>query len=302
MYSQNKTNISTTQSLDEINFATEAIKNADRILIGIGSGISAAGGLSYTDPELAKRWYPEYFSLGKHSISEIMGDFWPTTISDKNAVAYWGFWAQHIHHIRYEAKALQPYQDLFDIVRDKDYFLCSTNVDGQLEKAGFDKRKIFAPQGDYALFQCEKPCSQDVYDNKAMIDTMLENMVSPLDISKQDIPHCPRCGRFLIPNLRCDFRFVGKPHMENLKAYQEFLDKSEDNKLVLLELGVGFNTPGIIRLPFERITAEYANANLIRVNFEDASVNPIIQNRSISIMEDIQQVLLNIRDKIAGSE
>lgn len=299
MYSQNKTNISTKQFLDEINDAAEAIKNADRILIGIGAGMTAAGGLSYSDPELAKKWYPEYYSLGKHSISEIMGDFWPTMLNAKNATAFWGFWAQHIHHIRYKAKALQPYRDLFEIVREKDYFLCSTNVDGQLEKAGFDKRKIFAPQGDYALFQCEKPCSQDVYDNKAMIDTMLENMVSPLDINEQDTPHCLRCGRFLIPNLRCDYRFVEKPHMENLQAYQEFLDKSEDNKLVLLELGVGFNTPGIIRLPFERITADAANAKLIRINFEDANVNPNIQSRSISIREDIQQVLLSIRNKIS---
>ena len=302
MYSQNKTNESTKPYLNEISDAAEAIKNADHILIGIGAGMSASGGLNYSDPELAKKWYPEYFSLGKHSISEIMGDFWPTTINDKNAVAYWGFWAQHICHIRYEAKVLQPYQDLFEIVSKKDYFICSTNVDGQLEKAGFDKRKIFAPQGNYAFFQCEKPCTQDVYENKFMIDTMLENMVSPLHIRKQDIPHCPRCGRFLIPNLRCDYRFVEKPHMENLRTYQEFLDKSEDKNPVLLELGVGFNTPGIIRMPFERITAEFADAKLIRINFEDANVNPIIQNRSISIREDIQQVLMSIRDKISGAE
>lgn len=284
---------------DELHHTAEAVRSADRVLIGIGSGMSAAGGLSYSDPALAKKWYPEYYAQGKRSIVDIMGGFWPTTINEKNATAFWGFWAQHIHHIRYETKALQPYLDLLEIVKNKDYFICSTNVDGQLKKAGFDKSKIFAPQGDYALFQCEKPCSQDVYDNKAMINTMIENMVSPFEIRTEDIPHCPRCGELLIPNLRCDYTFVEKPHMKNITDYQQFLDTSIDKSLVMLELGVGFNTPGIIRYPFEQIALNYPIVNLIRVNNTAATVSSDLGDKAIGIEQDLGVFLHNLRLKSA---
>ncbi len=181
MFSQNETSICTDDYSDKVHAVANTIKNAERLIIGIGSGMTSAGGLNYTDPTLAAKWYPEYFSVGHKSITEIMGHFWPTTINKRSAAAFWGFWAKHVYHIRYEPEALQPYRDLRSIVADKEHFICSTNVDGQLEKAGFDKANIFAPQGDYALFQCEKPCSQDVYDNKHIIEAMLDNMPSPLD-------------------------------------------------------------------------------------------------------------------------
>jgi NAD-dependent SIR2 family protein deacetylase len=256
--------------------------------------MTSAGGVCYTDPMLAARWYPEYYSMGRKSIAEIMGDFWPTTINKRNAAAFWGFWAKHIHHIRYEPKALQPYQDLRGIVGDKEHFICSTNVDGQLEKAGFDKANIFAPQGDYALFQCEKPCSQDVYNNRAMVDAMLENILSPLEVRQEDIPRCPRCGRFLIPNLRCDYRFVEKPHLHNMKSYEAFIKDSQHKRLVLLELGVGFNTPVIIRYPFERIAESYPSAILVRINDRAAGVPREIEDRAMRIQGDLLTVMREI--------
>lgn len=292
---QNGTNASTINCLDDIHRAAAAIKSADRIVIGIGSGMTAAGGLCYTDPTLAKNWYPEYSAMGKNSIIEIMSGFWPTMIDKKNAAMFWGFWARHIWHIRYEAEALQPYTDLFGIVKDKDYFVCSTNVDGQLEKAGFAKEKIFAPQGDYALFQCEKPCSQDVYLNNEMIDAMLGNMTSPFEIRQEDIPRCPRCGRFLVPNLRCDYSFVEKPHLENMKQYEDFLNDAQDKKLVLLELGVGFNTPFIIRYPFEQMTKLFADTMLVRVNDRAAGVQQDIEDKAVCIQGDLLAVMQGIR-------
>lgn len=299
MYSQNGTNEYIGDYSNSIRAVADNIKNAERLVIGIGSGMTSAGGLNYANPALAAKWYPEYYALGRKSIAEIMSNFWPTTINKRNAAAFWGFWVKHIYHIRYEPGALQPYQDLRDIVGGKEHFVCSTNVDGQLEKAGFDKANIFAPQGDYALFQCEKPCSQDVYDNRSMIETMLEKMPSPLEIRQEDIPRCPRCGRFLVPNLRCDYSFVEKPHIHNMKSYEDFVGDSRGKRLVLLELGVGFNTPVIIRYPFERIAASYPGAMLVRINDRAAGVPREIEDRAIGIQGDLLKVIRKVMVAIA---
>ena len=294
MFSQTKTKESMNHYWDSIRQATNLIQNANHILVGVGSGATAAGGLCYTDPALAEKWYPEYFGMGKKSIIDIMSDFWPTTLNDKNATAFWGFWAKHIYHIRYEAEALQPYIDLFQILKDKQHFICSTNVDGQLEKTGFSKEIIFAPQGEYALFQCSKPCTQEVYQNKPMIDTMLANMVSPFEIHTTDIPRCPNCGGYLIPNLRCDYAFVEKPHMQNANKYKVFLSEVSENNLVLLELGVGINTPGIIRYPFERIAAQYPKASLVRINISSTALPKEIEEKSVGIENDVGKILRDI--------
>lgn len=294
MFSLNRMSEYTENYLHEIHTVADAIKHADRVVAGIGSGMTSAGGLCYTDPALAEKWYPEYFSMGKKSIIEIMGGFWPTTLNKRNAAAFWGFWVQHIFHIRYEPNALQIYQDLYNLLKGKDIFTCSTNVDGQLEKAGFEKSKIFAPQGDYALFQCEKPCSQTVYENKAMIETMLKNMVSPFEVRQEDIPCCPRCGSFLVPNLRCDHRFVEKPHLQNMESYEAFMNGAHNKKTVLLELGVGFNTPTIIRYPFEQVTRLFPYATLIRINDRAAGVPHEIEGKAISIQADLQHVIRSI--------
>jgi len=295
---RNKMKSSTADYWDNIQKSADCIANAEKLIIGAGAGLTASGGLNYSDPSLAEKWYPEYFEQGKKSIIEIMSDFWVTTIKKENAAFFWGFWARHIWHIRYEPEALKPYLDLFSIANGKDYFICSTNVDGQLEKAGFDKSLIFAPQGDYALFQCSKPCSQDVYYNNKMITTMLENMVSPFAICSDDIPYCPKCGSCLMPNLRCDDTFVETPHIKNVDIYKTFIQNAFECKIVLLELGVGFNTPVIIRYPFEAITLQYPNAKLIRVNIADDAVSEKINNKSIFIQEDIGKVLADILCKL----
>ena len=294
MFSRNKTSESTISYCDSVKAAADAIKTAKHIVIGIGAGMTAAGGLNYSDPALAKKWYPEYYAMGKKSIIDIMSGFWPTSINKQNAAAFWGFWAKHIYHIRYEPEALTPYIDLFRIVGGKNHFICSTNVDGQLEKAGFEDSCIFAPQGDYALLQCEKPCSNDVYTNKEIVDAMFSNMASPLEIRKEDIPFCPRCGSFLMPNLRCDSRYVEKSHMRNAKPYERFLFEAVETESVLLELGVGYNTPGIIRFPFESITENYPSVTLIRVNLSDAAVPDRIADRAVSIKDDVGKALSDI--------
>jgi len=284
-------NASTEDYWDNIKRASSALKEADFILAGVGSGMTAAGGLSYTDPVLAEKWYPEYFAMGKKSIIEIMCGFWPNAIDESNAAAFWGFWARHILHIRYEPEALRPYLDLFRLIGNKLHFVCSTNVDGQLEKTGFDKNRIYAPQGDYALFQCAVPCCQEVFDNKKQVDAILDNMASLFEVKTNFIPCCPHCGDYLLPNLRCDSNFVEAPHLRNAEIYEQFLSNSHGKKLVLLELGVGFNTPGIIRYPFEMVTMKFPHAHLIRINITNAVVSSGIKNKSISLQVDLGKAL-----------
>ncbi len=271
------------------------IKNADAVVVGVGSGLTASGGLCYTTPELAEKWYPEYYAQGKRSIIDIMGAYWPNMITGSNATRYWGFWARHIWHIRYEPDVLPPYADLFNLISEKEHFIITTNVDGQLEKARFSKDKIFAPQGDYALLQCSKHCCDAVFYNRGMVESMIEHMPNRFEIRQEDIPKCPGCGAFLMPNLRCDFNFVEAPHIGNMNDYENFINSRQDKCLVFLELGVGFNTPGIIRLPFEQMTTMLPNATLIRINRDDVRM-VYKENRSAILLEsDTATALREIR-------
>lgn len=293
MCSKTKTTPSTKEYSDKIELARFLIQEAERLVIGVGSGLSAAGGLDYADPELLKRWFPEYYSMGFRGIYELLGQYWQLNRSKPEA--YWGVWARHIQHIRYNAPPLQPYQNLFALTKGKPYFIVSTNVDGQLQKAGFPSRNIFAPQGEYRYFQCSKPCSDDVYDNEEMIKTMVANMPSPLEIRTQDIPTCPKCGRPLVPNLRCDNTFVEKPYIQNMGAYAAFLEECKKKQTVFLELGVGYNTPGIIRYPFQQFVSAHPKSNLVRINLQDATTPPKLENQSVNIQANLADVLADLK-------
>lgn len=279
--------------LDNIKRIKELINNADYILVGAGAGLSASGDINYLDKELAKKWFQEYKSLNLNSIVEIQSVFWDLT--RENVLAYWGYWSRHVYNIRYKTEATKPYLDLYKLLKDKKHFIITTNVDGQFEKAGFKKENIFAPQGDYALFQCSKPCSNELYDNKEMINTMVQNIVDEFYIREEDIPICPKCGEFLVPNLRKDNSFVQDPHFKTFNAFNDFIRKAKGKNLLLLELGVGYNTPVIIKYPFENIVLQYPkNTTLIRINLDDDNVPLEIKDKSIYINNDIKEVLEDV--------
>lgn len=297
MFSKIKTMKSTKNYLANIEKAKTWIKEADCILIGAGAGLSASGGINYCDENLVKKWFLEYHKLGYKSLPEIQSIYWRYETS--NPQRYWGYWARHIYHIRYEMNALEVYKDLFNLVKDKEYFICTTNADGQFEKSEFLKEKIFSPQGNYAFFQCSEPCTQDIYPNDKYINKMLNNMISPYEIDKEYIPFCPKCGKPLIPNLRCDEKFVGAPHMKNIENYEKFIFKNKHRKMILLELGVGFNTPGIIRFPFESMAERYKDTKLIRININDDNLLTNISDKSIMLKSDIQKIItLLLKEKL----
>lgn len=279
--------------IEKINEVKKLINEAEAIVVGIGAGMSASGGINYGDPELVKRWFPEYYAKGFRGLMEIQSVFW--NLSDKNVLGYWGYWARHIDYIRYKSELLEPYKNLCKILEDKNYFICTTNADGQVQKAGFSKDKIFAPQGNYDSFQCIIPCNnEEIFYNKTMIENMVKSINDKYEIDSDTVPRCPNCGEYLIPNLRCDDKFVEKPHMRTIKAYEDFINNNIDKNILFIELGVGFNTPVIIRYPFERITYNARKAKLIRVNKGMAEVPREIEDKSITLDFDISEVIKDI--------
>eukprot|EP01083_Nonionella_stella_P059658 156077_1 len=276
--------------------AMEAIENADAIVLGMGAGMSASGGLNYADPNLVKQWFPEYQAIGLNSLLQIMSKFWTCRkdMDEEYIASYWGYWARHIDNIRYKTELTEPYKNIYKILKDKNYFVITTNADGQTQKSELDQAVVFSPQGNYAAFQCVVPCKSDeIYPNEQMIKNMILSIKNG-KIEKTLIPKCPNCKHYLTTNLRIDDTFVEKPHMAKQQEYQQFTDNNGNKNIVFWELGVGFNTAGIIRYPFERFTHKLPHATLIRVNRGRANVPKEIQNKSICIDRDINAVLIDM--------
>ena len=195
---------------------------------------------------------------------------------------------------RYECGVGKPYSDLLSLVRNKDYFIITTNVDHQFQRAGFDKKRLFYTQGDYGLFQCSEPCHQKTYDNEDAIRKMIDEQ-SNMKIPSYLIPLCPVCGKPLTTNLRIDDRFVQDDGWyAAASCYEDFLRRHKGMHVLFLELGVGMNTPGIIKYPFWRMVMENENAIYCTVNKGQAYVPSEIKNRSITIDDDIGYVITQL--------
>lgn len=213
------------------------IQGADTSLIGAGSGLSTSAGLTYGGERFLK-----YFSdfHEKYGITDMYsGGFYPFPSLEE----YWAWWSRHISCNRYDVTPGKPYADLLELVRGRNYFVLTTNVDHQFQLAGFDKKRLFYTQGDYGLFQCSEPCCQETFDNEAVIQEMVErqeNMKVPTEL----LPVCPRCGKPLTMNLRCDDTFVEDEGWHRAaERYENFLRTRDGQKVLFLELGVGYNTP-----------------------------------------------------------
>lgn len=288
MFSKSKMNASTKSYLDKIEQLNTAIQNADTILIGAGAGLSTSAGLTYS----GKR-FEEHFAdfIEKYHIPDMYsGGFYPFP----NLETYWAWWSRHIYWNRYVDAPQPVYQTLLELVKDKDYFVLTTNVDHQFQRAGFDKKRLFYTQGDYGLWQCSKPCHQQTYDNEETVRQMLDGQ-QDLKVPSELVPHCPICGRPMTMNLRCDDTFVqNEGWYTAAERYDDFVRRHKDTSILFLELGVGMNTPVIIKYPFWRMTALNPKATYACINYGEAYCPQDIDSRAICIDGDIGNALTDI--------
>lgn len=254
---------------------------ADTVVIGAGSGLSVSAGLTYSG-ERFKTYFADFIEV-YHMPDMYSGGFWPYESLEE----YWAWWSRHIFYNRYVDAPKPVYKNLLELVKDKDYFVITTNVDHQFQKAGFDKKRLFYMQGDYGLWQCSVPCHQETYDNEAVVREMIarqKNRKIPTDL----IPNCPVCGKPMTMNLRCDGTFVEDAGWHEAKShYDEFIRSHEEMKVLFLELGVGANTPVWIKYPFWRMTAANPNATYVCINLGEAIAPNEIRHQSICINGDI---------------
>lgn len=268
----------------------DKIKEADAIIIGAGAGLSTAAGVNYGTINFKEK-FPE---LVKHYG---FTDMYTSSFYDFNTEEErWSYWAKHINYLCISMEASDTYKRLFNLVKQKEYFVLTTNVDRQFLKAGFDSNKVFEIQGALTKIQCSRACHNKLYDNTEMIKEMLEKN-EDIKIPSKLVPKCPVCGETMEVNLRKDNFFVEDDYWEeHSNNYEKFINNNKNKKLLFLEFGAGFNTPGIIRYPFEDLTYKLPDAFLIRVNDKYANIPNDIEDKAIGIQDDINKVVKGVSE------
>lgn len=271
--------------LEKIETLKQKLSKAEAVVIGAGAGLSTAAGFSYSGER-----FLEHFSdfVEKYRFPDMYsGGFHPFDTMEE----HWAYWSRYIYINRYMDPPKPVYDRLFELVKEKDYFVLNTNVDHCFQKAGFDKKRMFYTQGDYGLWQCSKPCNPYTYDNKNQIMNMLKEQKNRA-IPTKLLPKCPICGAPMTMNLRADATFVqDEGWYAHAKLYDEFMETHQNENILFLELGVGFNTPGIIKYPFWKMVHKNKNATYACINLGEAVAPKEIEKKSICIADDIDTVL-----------
>ena len=287
---------------DNLSDIKELTANADAIVIGAGAGLSTSAGFTYSGERFDK-----YFSDFKerYKFTDMYsGGFYPYEILEE----HWAFWSRYIYINRYIDAPKPVYDNLYELVKDKDYFVITTNVDHCFQKAGFDKHRLYYTQGDYGLFQCSEPCHKKTYDNEDIIRKMVmaqgyefkedgslylpEGRNLKLTVPSELVPYCPECGKPMSMNLRADNTFVEDEgwHVA-AKRYEQFLERHKNLNIVFIELGIGYNTPVIIKYPFWQMTDKWQHAHYICLNYGQAYAPDEIKDKSVCVNKDIDEVI-----------
>ena len=265
-----------------------ALAMADAVVVGAGAGLSTAAGYTYSGPRFS-RLFGDF--AARYGFSDMYsGGFYPYDTLEE----HWAFWSRYVMCNRYDPIPGRVYQQLLDLLRDRDYFVLTTNVDHCFQRAGFDKQRLFYTQGDYGLFQCSRPCCQETWDNEDVIRAMVDQQ-SDLRIPSELVPHCPHCGAPATMNLRSDGTFVEDEGWHKAAArYSEFLRRHEGMRTLYLEIGVGGNTPGIIKYPFWQMTAANPRATYACVNLGEACAPRELEHQSILIDASADEVIAQL--------
>lgn len=287
---------------DKLSDIKELTANADAIVIGAGAGLSTSAGFTYSGERFDK-----YFSDFKerYKFTDMYsGGFYPYETLEE----HWAFWSRYIYINRYMDAPKPVYDNLYELVKDKDYFVITTNVDHCFQKAGFDKHRLYYTQGDYGLFQCSEPCHKKTYDNEDIIRKMVmaqgyefkedgslylpEGRNLKRTVPSELVPYCPECGKPMSMNLRADNTFVEDEgwHVA-AKRYEQFLERHKNLNIVFIELGIGYNTPVIIKYPFWQMTDKWQHAHYICLNYGQAYAPDEIKDKSVCVNKDIDEVI-----------
>ena len=300
MFSRIRTKPSTKSCSGQIERLKAALQNCNAVVIGAGAGLSTAAGFTYTG-ERFERYFSDF--ARKYGIRDMYsGGFYPFPTREE----FWAYWSRYIYINRYQDAPKPVYKKLLSLVKGKDYFVLTTNVDHCFQKAGFDKHRLFYTQGDYGLLQCSEPCCAETFDNKEIIKSMVaaqgytiepDGTLAPPETPKmivptELVPHCPHCGRPMGMNLRADDTFVEDDGWHRAaERYENFLRTRAGQHILFLELGVGYNTPVIIKYPFWRMTAKNPDAVYACLNYGEAYAPDEIKRKSICINGDIGEIL-----------
>ncbi|MEE8886172.1 MAG: hypothetical protein SOI56_06345 [Eubacteriales bacterium] len=293
---------------EQIRILRGELDQADAVLIGAGSGLSTAAGFTYSG-ERFRKYFGDF--ADKYGIQDMYsGGFYPF----EDLETYWAWWSRHIYYNRYVKAPSDVYPKLLSLVKDRDYFVLTTNVDHQFQLAGFDKKRLFYTQGDYGLLQSVDPKVNKTYDNESVVTQMMEaqgfvrdengvfqvpeNGKIKMRVPTELIPKCPDNGSDMTINLRCDDTFVQDDGWYAAQErYQDFTRRHEKMHVLYLELGVGMNTPGIIKFPFWQYTGKNPKAFYACINRGEAYCPDEISKRSVCIDGDIRQILQQVEEK-----
>ena len=288
MFSKMQITKSTENYSDNVNRLREALDAAEAVVIGAGAGLSTSAGFTYSG-ERFQKYFADF--IDKYGFRDMYsGGFYPFSMPEE----FWAYWSRYIFINRYMDAPKSVYDELLALVKDKDYFVITTNVDHCFQKTGFDKTRLFYTQGDYGLFQCSVPCCQETFDNEDAIQKMMEQQ-KDMRIPSELVPVCPHCGKPLTMNLRSDDKFVeDEGWHEAAKRYEDFLQTHSEKRVLFLELGVGYNTPVIIKYPFWRMTAQNKAATYACINYGEAVCPREIAKQSICMDADIGKALAEL--------
>ncbi|HIW01378.1 MAG TPA: hypothetical protein H9894_09370 [Candidatus Desulfovibrio intestinipullorum] len=272
----------------------EHLQKAEAVLIGAGAGLSTSAGYRYDGPVFEQN-FADFIARYHFTDMYTAGFFRFSSLEE-----HWAYWSRHIFLNRYCPIPKDTYAHLLKLVQGRDYFVLTTNVDHCFQRAGFAKDRLFYTQGDYGLWQCSVPCQNRTWDNETQVRAMLAEQ-QDRRIPSGRVPFCPVCGAPMTMNLRSDASFVEDEGWHAAQArYRDFVHRTADKKVLLLELGVGGNTPGIIKYPFWQMACRNARSFLVCLNLHEAFCPPELKGRSLCLAADIYAVLCALTDLLAN--
>lgn len=293
MFSQKLTRASTADCSAQIDNIKQVLAGAQAVVVGAGAGLSASAGFAYSGARF--RAFFADFEQRYDFHDMYSGGFYPFKTQEER----WAYWSRFIACNRYDTEPREVYLQLKSLLEGKNYFVLTTNVDHQFQAAGFEKTRLFYTQGDYGLFQCAEPCRQETWDNEEAIREMVRRQ-SDMRIPTDLIPICPNCGKQATMNLRSDDRFVEDAGwLAAGRRYQDFLAQNQDSRILFMELGVGYNTPGIIKYTFWRMTARNPQAVYLCINNREAACPSEIAMQSVCINQDIGVLLEQLQHTVS---